>query len=86
MIAFEVTDMTCGHCASTITKALRSVDKGAKVTIDLGKHLVTVEPTEADGQMLFDAITEAGYTPALVEAASVDVTTAQGGACCGHCR
>ena len=23
MLAFEVNDMTCGHCASTITKAVK---------------------------------------------------------------
>ena len=31
MIAFEVKDMTCGHCAGTITKAVAAVDQGAKV-------------------------------------------------------
>src|SRR5690606_27356588 len=63
MIAFEVNDMSCGHCVSTITKALKSADQGARVTIDLAKHLVMVEPTEADAQELYDAIAEAGYTP-----------------------
>lgn len=85
MIAFEVNDMTCGHCVSTITKALKSTDRDAKVTIDLAKHLVMVEPTEANSQMLCDAIAEAGYTPVPVEAATVDAS-AQGGTCCGHCR
>lgn len=85
MIAFEVNDMTCGHCVSTITKALKSTDKDAKVTIDLAKHLVMVEPTESDAQDLRDAIAEAGYTPVPVEAATVDAA-AQGGACCGTCR
>lgn len=85
MIAFEVNDMTCGHCVSTITKALKSTDRDAKVTIDLAKHLVMVEPTEADAQMLCDAITEAGYTPVAVESPSVGAST-QGSTCCGHCR
>lgn len=85
MIAFEVNDMTCGHCVSTITKALRAADKDAKVTIDLARHLVMVEPTEADAQELRDAIVEAGYTPVPVEAATVD-TAAQGGTCCGSCH
>lgn len=40
MIAFEVNDMTCGHCVSTITKALQAVDKDAKVDIDLARRLV----------------------------------------------
>jgi copper chaperone len=85
MIAFEVNDMTCGHCVSTITKALKSADKDAKVTIDLARHLVMVEPTEADAQELRDAIAEAGYTPVPVEAATVD-TAAQGGTCCRGCH
>lgn len=85
MIAFEVNDMTCGHCVSTITKALKSADQGAKVTIDLARHLVMVEPTEADAQQLHDAIAEAGYSPVPIEATQVEAP-AQGAACCGHCR
>ena len=38
MIAFEVNDMTCGHCVSTLTKALKAADKDAKVQIDLATH------------------------------------------------
>jgi len=63
MIAFEVNDMTCGHCASTITKAVKGADKDAKVTIDLAKHRVEIEPREADAAALSEAIKEAGYTP-----------------------
>ena len=33
MIAFEVNDMTCGHCAGTIAKALNGMDAEAKVFI-----------------------------------------------------
>ena len=63
MIAFQVNDMTCGHCVSTVTKAVKSVDKGASVTIDLASHRVEIEPAEANAQALSDAIKEAGYTP-----------------------
>jgi copper chaperone len=35
MQVFRVNDMTCGHCVSTITKAIKATDKDAKVTIDL---------------------------------------------------
>ena len=50
MIAFEVKDMTCGHCVSTITKALKAADRDAQVQIDLARHLVKVEPATADAQ------------------------------------
>jgi copper chaperone len=85
MQAFRVDDMTCGHCVSTITKAIRGADKDAKVTIDLSQHLVMVEPTEADAQELSDAIAEAGYTPVPVQAATVVAQTAKPGGCCGCC-
>ena len=63
MIAFEVNDMTCGHCVSTITKALKAADSDAKVQIDLATHRVQIEPASADADELADAIKEAGYTP-----------------------
>lgn len=63
MIAFEVNDMTCGHCVSTLTKALKAADPQAKVQIDLARHRVEIEPGEADAQALGEAIQEAGYTP-----------------------
>jgi len=85
VIAYEVKDMTCGHCASTITKALRATDKGAKVTVDLARHLVMVEPTEADADALREAIVEAGYTPVQAEAVAAEASP-QRGSCCGHCH
>jgi copper chaperone len=63
MISFEVKDMSCGHCASTITKALKATDKDAKVQVDLASHRVDVEPAAAQAQELAEAIKEAGYTP-----------------------
>lgn len=86
MIAFEVNDMTCGHCVSTITKALKSADRDAKVTIDLAKHLVMIEPTEANAQELSDAIAEAGYTPVRAEAAGAETSPAARRSCCGSCH
>ena len=63
MTQFQVDDMTCGHCLSTITKAIKGVDANAAVTIDLKSHLVTVEG--ADAGEVEVAIKEAGYTPVL---------------------
>jgi copper chaperone len=72
MIAFEVNDMTCGHCVSTITKALKAADPAARVAVDLPRHLVQIEPAAADAQALGEAISEAGYTPTLVQHAAGD--------------
>lgn len=66
MIAFEVNDMTCGHCVATITRAVQGADKDARVQIDLSRHRVEIEPGTADAQALSHAIKEAGYTPVPV--------------------
>ena len=63
MLAHVVKDMTCGHCVSTITKAVKDADRDAKLTIDLATHRVEVEPAEADAGEIEEAIREAGYTP-----------------------
>ena len=62
MIEIKVPDMTCGHCASTITKAVKALDAGAQVDIALAEHCVRVE-SKASKDALIQAITEAGYTP-----------------------
>lgn len=85
MITFEVNDMTCGHCVSTITKALKATDKDAKVAIDLASHRVQVEPASADAQELAEAIKDAGYTPVPVQAGS-NTPGKPVGSCCGGCH
>jgi copper chaperone len=85
MLAFQVQDMTCGHCASTITKAVKATDRDAKVTIDLAAQLVTVESTEASAEEKRDAIAEAGYTPQPVEPAASDAVE-PARSCCGSCH
>ena len=85
MTSFEVKDMTCGHCASTITKAVNAVDPGAKVQIDLATHLVSIDATAADAAALSNAIRDAGYTPVPVESGvdrAAQAAPARGG-CCG---
>jgi copper chaperone len=62
VITFKVADMTCNHCVSTITKAVKEVDGAATLDISLSEHLVRVE-SKATRQDLQHAIAEAGYTP-----------------------
>ena len=84
MVTFEVNDMTCGHCVSSITKAVRAIDQGAQVTADLATHRVLIEPTESNQTELSDAIREAGYTPVPVDAAAAPAERAapRSGCCC----
>ena len=65
MLQFTVQDMTCGHCAGVITKAVKAVDAHAKVEIDVASHLVKIE-TAAAVERIAEAIREEGYTPVVL--------------------
>ena len=62
MYQFTVADMTCGHCASTITKAVKGADPNAKIEISLREHLVKVD-SALSAQVIGECIADAGYTP-----------------------
>jgi copper chaperone len=87
MLAYRIEDMTCGHCVSAITRAVRDVDAGARVDVDIAAHLVRIDTTHADTAEFSDAITEAGYTPVQVPAAAAPKSEAAAGrgGCCGGC-
>jgi copper chaperone len=67
MYEFDIPDMTCGHCAGTVTNAINSVDPAAVAIVDLNKRKATVETT-VDPTTIGAALDEAGY-PATYKAA-----------------
>lgn len=83
MVTFRVPDMTCGHCAGTIAKAITAEDAGARVEVDVRQQLVRVESESASAAELEFAIREAGYSPATVEAPPV---RRAGGCCCARTK
>ncbi|MDK1493783.1 heavy-metal-associated domain-containing protein [Sinorhizobium sp. 7-81] len=60
MQRYKIDDMSCGHCVSTVEKAIRGIDPAAKVNVDLGTKEVSVETT-ADSGMIAQALKTAGY-------------------------
>ena len=84
MVTFKVDDMTCGHCVSSITKAVQAIDPNAQVKVDLAAHRVQIDSTLAAKAQLSDVIRDAGYTPVPVEdgAPSIERTAARSGCCC----
>lgn len=85
MVTFQVPDMTCGHCAGNISKAIKRVDETAAVEIDMPRKLVRVSGVVAAAE-LARAIQDAGYSPQEVQtppAAQLAATRAGGGCCCG---
>ena len=63
MLTYRVEDMTCGHCAGAITKAVQAVDANARVEVDLAQKIVRIEPGAAAAAKVHAAIAEAGYSP-----------------------
>lgn len=62
MQRYKVPDMTCGHWASTVEKAVKSVDPQASVSVDLATKKVSVDG-QADRDRVAEAIRSAGYEP-----------------------
>ncbi len=60
MQRYKIEDMTCGHCASTVEKAIRGVDPKADINVDLRTKEVTVG-TVADRAVIAQALNAAGY-------------------------
>ncbi|MFN4143617.1 heavy-metal-associated domain-containing protein [Aestuariivirga sp.] len=61
MITLTVPDMTCGHCVSTLTKAIKSIDPTADVKADLASKTLRIETT-APAPRIARALDEAGYS------------------------
>lgn len=68
MIEFDVKDITCGHCASTIARAVRDVDETGRCEVDVQGRRVRIESAVPAAEFK-EAIEEAGYTPVLVTGA-----------------
>jgi copper chaperone len=84
MPTYRVEDMVCGHCVNAITRAVYAVDPSAEVAVNLGKHLVHIERTQADPAAFTEAIAAAGYGAVPMEQqqdASAGARTV--GCCCG---
>ena len=46
MLELTLPTMTCGHCVSVVTKAIKQTDPQASVEIDLASHRLRIETTE----------------------------------------
>lgn len=60
MIKLKVPDMSCGHCAGVITKALKGLDQGAEIRFDMPQHVVEVR-TGAAPDAVLAALAHAGF-------------------------
>lgn len=60
MTRLSVPNMSCGHCTAAIEKAIKTLDPTARVSCDLGAHVVEVESFLSE-RAVSQAIGDAGY-------------------------
>lgn len=60
MQEFKVTGMTCGHCVRAVADAVRGVDPGAAVSVDLDAGRMTVQG-KAPASRIMEAVAAEGY-------------------------
>ncbi|WP_421579628.1 heavy-metal-associated domain-containing protein [Shinella sp. M31] len=65
-LSFTVSDMTCGHCARTITNAVLAAYPAAKVDVDLSTKRVAVG-NASDRSAVASVIEAEGYSPVAVD-------------------
>ncbi|MDT0464504.1 MULTISPECIES: heavy-metal-associated domain-containing protein [Streptomyces] len=58
---YNVTGMSCEHCAASIREEVSEVPGVSEVVVDLSANAVTVHGTELEDERLRAAIVEAGY-------------------------
>ncbi|MCU0889902.1 MAG: heavy-metal-associated domain-containing protein [Rubritepida sp.] len=63
MQEFRIPNMTCGHCARTVTEAVKAADPAALVEIDLPTQQVKVD-SDAPREELAARLAAAGFAPA----------------------
>lgn len=80
MIELRVEGMTCGHCVSAVTRAVKTVDPAANVEVDLDAGRVRVDG-RSSGDALSKAIAEAGY-PAAPAGEQAQAAARKKGGCC----
>jgi copper chaperone len=59
MYQFNVPDMTCGHCASAITKAVKAEDPNAEVEISLAEWQGLIRAAAGRARRAFGGFSEA---------------------------
>ncbi len=65
MTKLSVPEMSCGHCKTTIEKAVAGVDADARVSVDLENRTVSIESEIADAALI-DALKAGGYEATVV--------------------
>ena len=86
MKTFQLNDMTCGHCVSAVTKAVKGIDPAAYVSVNLATKRLEVDSAAVDARSIQSAIAVAGYTAVEEVGGAELVRGARSSSCCGSCH
>ncbi len=64
-VELDIAGMTCNHCQSAVTQALKSVEGVVSATVDLKAGKAVVEG-DVEPSRLIAAVVEEGYTAQVV--------------------
>lgn len=77
MYHLNVEDVTCGHCAATVEKAVKAADPKAKVAVNLEAKSASIE-SEIGPDVFIAAIEDAGYRASFKSPAAATSTDSPG--------
>lgn len=60
-LTMKIDGMTCGHCVSTVDKALRKVDGVTVEKVDIGSATVSFNPSEVSEARIAESVSDQGY-------------------------
>jgi copper chaperone len=61
-ITMKIDGMSCGHCVSSVDKALKKID-GVKVeNVGIGTATVSYDPSAVSEQRIAEAVADEGYS------------------------
>ena len=79
---YNVSPLTCGQCTATITNALRRIDSGAKVEVDLAAGTVVAQGA-FDIETVVATLAQHGYDAVVANEATAKSADST---CCGTCH
>lgn len=60
-VGLKIDGMSCGHCVSSVTKALKALPGVLDTKVEIGSAIVTYEAEKASLDKIKEAVEEAGY-------------------------
>jgi len=68
---FQVPDMSCNHCVSSVTKAINGLSANASVVVDLNTKVVEVPDSAGiNPDDVIKALDDIGYDAILIQASA----------------